>query len=274
MTVTPLTRVAIEQLVMGYERAVMGRSFQNEIDYIRRTLAFFSQQRLGPRNHRVETQASVIHGSPRIEYISQLTNQPVHVEFADLIFVFKHYFNQNLVEKRGLFVQCKYEPTGYTWHIDQEQFDFLSSYPQFRFWRPLRNNWYTINPVAISWAMYGFGAQIAPNTPIYQPVERIRQNAINIPRGRHNFPYNINPLGWDSNRSFLLRLMQGRLGENLLRNADMATLIHDLYIAVHLAPDPPSDMEFDKDIPTDAKSGIGLIEIRINEENNDFQVSA
>jgi hypothetical protein len=120
--------------------------------------------------------------------------------------------------------------------------------------------------------MYGLGANQIPITPIYQPAKRILNNRTGRPWVKTKFAYSVNPIrGWDSNHSFLLRLMQGRLGENLINNPAADDLIRDLYIAVHLTPDPPDDMVFDKINSTSPEKGIGLIEIKIVENGFDSQ---
>jgi hypothetical protein len=266
LTLNPTTKHDIRRFVNGYVRSVQHYPFTSEIDYIRKTVQYFSNRSLGPPNGRIVTQASEIHGTPKVEYFSQWINDLVEIEFADLIFVYKHIINRVIVEKRAVFVQCKYtKSSGYDWDIQQNQFDFLSTFPCFRFSSPRHPKIYYIEPNAISFAMYGFGAAWTPSTPIYQPAKRILKNRANKPHVKTKFNYLVNPiLGWDSSQSFLLRLMQGRLGENLMKNDLVDDLFKDLYVAVGMTPDPPDDLKF-IELKDKNEKGIALIEIKIEE---------
>ena len=69
-------------------------------------------------------------------------------------------------------------------------------------------------------------------------------------------------IGWDSSTSFLLKFVQGLVGENLMISTKVKAFVDDLYIVVGWKPDPPGELAWDNE--KKEGEGFGIIEFTVS----------
>jgi len=264
---------SFNQLLVHYHNDLWGNPPTNEVDFIDKTVQCFDNQNLNYQNQRLTTRSIKIHPTPQVRYYPngfQNQNPNYRIEMGDILYIFKHIVNGNLEIRRGMVVQVKFtNEDRIRWHIDIKQFRFLCNWHPFHLVHPIFPGNYTLHPRTNSWSMYGFVGPNALNYPVYYSANRIRNHRGGIPAGG-SFTYWIRPhYSWDTDTSFFMKLIQGYLGEDLLKNLNIAQFVNQLYVYMQWLPDPPGDPQWNGE-SIKGKQGLGIIEFTL-ESDIDFE---
>jgi len=266
MILNPILRNGFNQVLVNYHNLLWGNPPINEVDFIDKTVQSFCNLNLNVQNQKLTTRAVKIHPTPQVRYYpngfqNQIPN--IRIEMGDILYIFKHRVNGNLVTRRGMVVQVKYTMEDrLRWHIDIDQFRFLCNWHPFHIVSPQIPGNYTVHPRTNSWSMYGFIGPNAMNYPVYYSANRIRNHRGGIPAG-DAFTYWILPYySWDTDTSFFMKLIQGYLGENLISNNNIAQFVNQLYRYMQWLPDPPEDPQWNGE-SIKGEKGLGIIEFTL-----------
>ena len=122
---------------------------------------------------------------------------------GDILYIFKHRINGNVVTRRGVVTQVKYtNGIQNRWRIDVNQFRLLCNWPPFRLVRPAFNANHTIIPITRTWSMYAFVGPNALNYPVFYSAKRILGHRGNIPNQQSFTYYTLPNYYWDIDTSF------------------------------------------------------------------------
>jgi hypothetical protein len=217
------------------------------------------------------TRSVNIDNKPIVSFVPPLhSSWPLHREIGDLLFVFKHFLGNKLDAHRASIVQTKYTSgTRKSWSIETGQFLLMSYWPKFYMLRPAKYlQPYDLKPKMLSWAIYGFVGPNAIRYPLYYSTDRIlRSRGLSIPLSKHfSFSLNSMPAIWVYSSGFLLKLLQGFIGENLFLNPEVKTLVEDLYKIANLLPDPHGEFEWNKE-EFEERKNFGIVEFTITERS-------
>ena len=251
-----------------YHQSLWKRPPSRELDFINRTVASFKSLKISAGGQSLKARSKRIHLKPMVEYYPYgllLPNVHTTVEMGDLLFIYKHFLNGFLGAYRAVIVQAKYtKGKKRSWRIDTDQFYFLNHWPHFRIvklvskkWCPVSKKLYSIKPRTLTWATYGFVGPNATKYPVYYSSRRMLRYKTAIPSTKSfSFPVKSG-IGWDSSTSFLLKFVQGFVGENLLLSTKVKVFVDDLYVFANWKPDPPGDPEWDNEKD---EEGFGIVE--------------
>lgn len=254
----------------NYHQSLWNLPLSREMDFIDRTVASFRNLNIRSEQHNLKTRSKRIHLTPQVRFYRSpllLAGKHTTVEMGDLLLIFKHFLNGTLNAYRGIIVQAKYtKGNKRSWKIDADQFYFLTQWPRFQIARPTSKTWHAIKPRAFTWATYGFVGLNATGYPIYYSSARMLRRKRTVPPTK-SFSFSVQSRsGWDSSTSFLLKFIQGFVGENLLSNAKAKAFVHDLYTIMRWKPDPPGDLEWDEENSKESE-GFATIEFTVSTEN-------
>lgn len=106
----------------------------------------------------------------------------------------------------------------------------------------------------------------ATRYPLYYSSKRILGYK-GVISSTKSFSFHAKPgIGWDSSTSFLLKFLQGLVGENLVMSMRVKAFVDDLYIVAELRPDPPGEPEWG-DEASEENEGFGIIEFNVREQS-------
>ena len=147
-----------------------------------------------------------------------------------LLFIHKHILKGEVASYRASLIQVTFtKRKEKLWTIDTNQFSFLTRWQSFKM-APTFTKWYLLKPRMLTWATFGFLGPHLSIYPFYYSSKRMLKCTTKIPSTRSfNFPVN-RPIGWDSSTSFLIKFIQGVIGENLLTNVPIKSFVDDMYI--------------------------------------------
>lgn len=267
---SPPIKAQFRATLDNYHKYLWIPSLSGEIDFINRTVAVFRKLSIFTAKQSLKTRAKKIHLTPLVKYYRSTLfspSQPITVELADLLFIYKHFLNGVLNAYRAIVVQTKYtKGKKESWKIDTDQFYLLTRWPRFRIVRPVSKRAYSIKPRAFTWAVYGFIGPKAARCPVYYSSKRMVRKMTSIPSSNtFSFPVQ-KPIGWDSSTSFLLKFIQGLVGENLLHNSKARTFVDDLYFA-KWNPNPPSESKWENE--NEERGGFGIVEFAVFTERGE-----
>lgn len=263
-------RQLFENELWNYHRSLWNPPLTREIDFINRTVSGFQNITLTSGKQSISTRSHMIHATPQLKYFPKgpiFQNIFHRVEMGDLLFIYKHIVNGNLVSYRGIVVQAKYTSgNNRAWRVDRNQFFFLNNWPHFEIIRPRFNRMYLLNPSAKTWATYSFLGQNSTNYPIYYSSKRMLHHLGGMPT-THHFTYHTRPnVCWDYSKSFLMKFAQGYVGENLLHNQNIRDFVSDIYMIMNWEPDPPGEPDW-TNVEFSDDEGFGVVEFTITTEN-------
>lgn len=262
---------SFKQLLANYHNDLCGNPPTNEVDFIDKTVQCFDNKNLNYQNQRLTTRSIKIHPTPQVRYYPngfQNQNLSYEIEIGDILYIFKHRVNGVIETRRAIVVQAKFtKENKRRWGVNIEQFRFLCEWHPFHIVSPVLPGNHHLFPEARSWAMYAFFGPNALKYPVYYSANRIRNHRGGIPAGG-SFTYYIKPhYSWDTDTSFFMKLIQGYLGENLLKNINIAQFINQLYVYMQWLPDPPGDPQWNGE-SIKGKKGLGIIEFTLESEND------
>jgi len=268
----PLLKTQFRAALSNYHQSLWRRPLSGEIDFIDRTVASFQNLNLPAVNQSLKTRSKKIHPIPQVRFYRYgllFPTQHTTVEMGDLFFVYKHFLNGALDAYRAIIVQAKYtKGNKRSWKIDPDQFYFLTQWPNFRIVRPAFRKTHTIKPRALTWATYGFVGPNATRYPLFYSSTRMLRRKKNVPPTKSfSFPVQSG-IGWDSSTSFLLKFVQGLVGENLLSSTKVKAFVDDLYIAVKWKPDPPGEPKW-TDEKYEENKAFGVVEFTVSTERGE-----
>lgn len=272
MKLNPLLKTRFKAALSNYHQSLWRPSLSGEIDFIDRTVASFQNLNIPAGNQSLKTRSKRIHLTPQVRFYRYpllFPSKHTTVEMGDLLFIYKHFLNGGLDAYRAIIVQAKYtKGKKKSWKIDTDQFYFLTRWPRFKIVRPASKNWHSIKPRALTWASYGFVGPNATRYPLYYSSTRILRHKKTVPSTKSfSFPVQSG-VGWDSSTSFLLKFVQGLVGENLLSSTKVKAFVDDLYIVVKWKPDPPGDLEWNEE-KNEEDEGFGVVEFTVTSEQGE-----
>ena len=267
MKLNPLIKMQFKTALSNYHQSLWRPSLSGEIDFIDRTVASLQNLNIRAGRQSLDTRSKRIHLTPQVRFYRHPLLFPrkyTTVEMGDLLFVYKHFLNGVLDAYRAIIVQAKYtKEKKKSWKIDADQFYFLTQWPRFKIIRPMSKIWRSIKPRALTWASYGFVGPNAIRYPLYYSSKRMLRYKKTVPSTK-SFSFPVQPgIGWDSSTSFLLKFVQGLVGENLLLNTRVKTFVDDLYVIAKWKPDPPGELERYDD-KNDENEGFGVVEFTVS----------
>ena len=272
MKLNPPLKTQFKKALSNYHQSLWKPSLSGEIEFIDRTVASLQNLNFFGGKQSLKTRSKSIHLTPHVRFYRHPLlhpNKHTTVEMGDLLLVYKHFRDGVLDTYRAIIVQAKYtKGKKKTWRIDTNQFYFLTQWPRFRIVRPTSKKWHYIKPRTLTWASYAF---VGPTRyPLYYSSTRISHHRKRVPSQKSfSFPVRY-CVGWDSSTSFLLKFVQGFVGENLLSNIKVKRFVDDLYTLVKWKPDPPGELEWTEDSDEKDK-GFGVVEFTV--VNDDFSIS-
>jgi len=181
--------------------------------------------------------------------------------------MYKYFVNGVLQAHRAMLIQSKYTPKKYrSWKIDTDQFYFNTQWPKFKIVSPARFVIpFSVKPETLTWSTYGFVGPKAVRYPVYYSSARMLRATSSIPSSK-TFSFTLQtPIGWDSSTSFLLKFVQGFVGENLLSSKTVKKLVHALYVFAGWELDPPEELEWNNE-ESEEKGGFGIVEFAVKTE--------
>jgi hypothetical protein len=220
-------------------------------------------------NQSITTRSKRIHLTPKVRFprshFPKL--QSVTKELADLLLTYKHFVNGVLQAHKAILIQSKYtSKKRKSWKIDTDQFFFMTQWPSFKIVSPAKfARRFFVKPQTLTWSTYGFVGVGAVRYPVYYSSTRMLRVISRIPSTK-TFSFALQtPIGWDSSTSFLLKFIQGLVGENLLTSLSARKMIHALYIIAGWKLDPPEELEWNIEEPEEDK-GFGIVEFTVRTE--------
>jgi len=267
--INPLLKTRFKAALSNYHRILRRPSLSGEIDFIDRTVASFQNLNIPAGNQTLKTRSKRIHLTPQVRFYRYSLLHPgkhTTVEIGDLLFIYKHFLNGILDAYRAIIVQAKYtKGKKKSWKIDTDQFYFLLQWPRFKIVRPASKKWHSIRPSTLTWASYGFVGSNATRYPLYYSSTRILRHKKAV-LSTKSFSFAVHPgVGWDSSTSFLLKFVQGLVGENLLSSVKVKSFVDNLYVVVKWKPDPPEELEWHEE-KNEEKEGFGVVEFTVTSE--------
>lgn len=197
----------------------------------------------------IETRSAKMHRTPKATFPNcspALFCPLLRREICDLVFVYKHFTRNKLDAKRAVLVQAKY--TGgnrKTWLVETGQFCLLRFWPPFKIISPAKfSNVYHLVPKTRTWSTYCFVGPRASKYPLYFSAKRLHSYRPDMLLNKHSSITLRRGYKFDYSGSFLLKFVQGLLGEDLFFNSSISRFIDDLYKMVGLKPDPPEEFEW------------------------------
>lgn len=268
----PLLTTQFKAALSNYHQSLWRTTLSGEIDFIDRTVTSFQNLKIPAAIQSLKTRSKRIHLTPQVRFYRfglLFPNKHTTVEMGDLLFIYKHFLNRVLDAYRAILVQVKYtKGKAKSWKIDTDQFYFLTQWPSFMIVRPAFKKMYFIKPRTLSWATYGFVGPNAARYPLYYSSTRMLHHTKTVPSTKSfSFPVQSG-IGWDSSTSFLLKFVQGFIGENLLSSTTVKAFVDDLYIAVRWKPDPPGEPEWN-DEKNEENEGFGVVEFTVTSEQGE-----
>ena len=255
-----------------YHKSLWKPALSGEIDFIDRTVASFQNLNIAAGKQSLKTRSKRFHLTPKVTFYRYgllFPNRYTTVEMGDLLFIYKHFLNGVLDAYRAILVQAKYtKGKKKSWEIDTKQFFFLTQWPIFKIARKAFTQLHSIKPKTLTWATYGFVGPNAIRYPVYYSSTRMLRHKKTVPSTKSfSFPVQLG-IGWDSSTSFLLKFVQGLVGENLLSSTKVKAFVDDLYIVVKWKPDPPGESEWN-DEKNEEKEGFGVIEFTVTSKQRE-----
>lgn len=268
MSLTTPIKNQFKSVLNVYHQSLWNPQLSGELDFIDRTVSAFKNLGISAGGQILETRSKRIHLTPKVRFIIARLPSPKAVtkELADLLLVYKYFDNRVLQAYRAVLVQSKYTPRkSKSWRIDSEQFHLMTRWPKFRIVSPAKfAKSFLIKPQALTWSTYGFVGTKAVRYPIYYSSKRILRMKRLIPSSS-SFSFNLQtPIGWDSSTSFLMKFVQGFVGENLQGNSSVKDLVDALYVIAKIKPDPPDELEWKRD--NEERGGFGVVEFVVSTE--------
>jgi len=171
-----------------------------------------------------------------------------------------------LISHRAILVNVKFtKGEKKTWRINSNQLNFLNKWFNFQIMKPEGDQWYSLKPTTLTWSTYGFIGPNVTNYPIYYSADRVlRQNESSSPSKSFQFVLG-RPIGWDSSTSFLIKLVKGLIGENLLLNNKVKMFVEDLIEAKQETLFLRDKSEMRKQFAED--QGFGVVEFILESED-------
>lgn len=263
-----LLKARFRAALRNYHQSLRSPSLSGEIDFIDRTVKNTQKWNITAGNQSLKTRAKRIHLTPQARFFRYPLFPSKHttVEIGDLLLIYKHFLNGILDAYRAIIVQAKYtKGKKRSWKINTDQFYFLTQWPAFRIVRPASKKWHFIKPTTLTWASYGFVGPNATRYPIYYSSTRMLRGKRMVPSTK-SFSFAIRSvIGWDSSQSFLMKFVQGLVGENLLLSTKVKALVDDLYVITKLKPDPPGELEWNNE-NYEENEGFGIVEFTLTSE--------
>ena len=266
MNRTNILKKRFKLFLDNYHRNLWAPPLAGEIDFIDRTVDSFKSLKISAGRQSLKARSKRIHLTPIVEYYPYgrlVPNVHTTVEMGDLLFVYKRFLNGLLNAYRAAVVQAKHtKGKRKSWSIKTDQFFFLTHWPTFRIVKPKFRKWFLIKPEALTWATYGFVGPNATRYPLYYSSKRILRYKRTVPSTK-SFSFHTAPrTGWDSSTSFLLKFVQGLVGENLLSSARVKAFVDDLYVVARWKPDPPGEPKWDNK-KNEEREGFGIVEFTV-----------
>lgn len=263
----------IRKMLDIYHSNLKSPQLTGELDFINRSVRFLGNAYGTHAYETFITRSKNIDKSPIAEFFHQVScPNPSRREIADILLVSKIIHYGRLVRYRAILVQSKLTKNPQTkWSgVDSAQFYLVLNWPSFTRVKPKPLKQYVLEPKSMLWGTYAFVGPNVLNYPIYASPSKILRNNPNI-FAQKSFTYtpqNLN--GYNTSPSFLMRLIEGQLGEDLLKNIAIRDFVEELYRMVDLSPDPPDEFKWDDVRREDKTERFGVIEFttyRGKEEN-------
>ena len=272
MSLSPHLRAQIRARLANYHNSLWNTRLTGELDFLNRTVKGLNNINISTRSQSISSRCKRIHLTPLVRFHRNplATSLPTTTELSDLLLVIKHIVNGSIMEFRAILGQIKFTSQNRkTWHIDNDQFFLMTQWPRFNIVSPARfKSTFHIKPKTRTWSSYGFVGPLAVRFPIYFSSSRILKIKSRMPTTK-SFSFRPKPsYGWDSSPSFLIKFLQGLIGENLLKNRSAFALIRALYILAEWEIDPPDELEwnFEKD---EKNNGFVIIEFTVRTEEKE-----
>lgn len=277
MKLNQILKKAFGNRLRAYHDSLWKTPITNELDFIDRTVKGLGGINEASGRQRISSRSKRIHLSPQVRYypyslIYPKNNKPI--EIGDILFIYKHFLDSVLDDYRGMIVQAKYNKGVKTaWRIHTNQFYFLAMWPLFEIVKPKFNKKYSIQPGSLLWGSYCFVGPNATKYPVYYSSDRMLRHRKQMPTTK-SFTYNLlQYYSWDTSPAFLMRFIQGLIGEDLLDNQAIMELVDDIYKVMKWKPDPPGEPQWNDVTYTD-EEGFGVVEFTVSSEglqDNDKQ---
>lgn len=274
MRLNSFIKAQLRKQLFTYHTSLWKPPLKREMDFLDLTVKGLNNIRISHGSQTVSSRCKRIHLTPKVSFFRNplTTISPTTTELSDLLLVVKYFENGSLKQFRAILGQIKFtSQKPKSWHIDTDQFFLMTQWPRFTIVSPARfRSTFHIKPKTSTWSSYGFIGPLATRFPIYHSAQRILKKKTLIPKTQ-SFSFNPRPpSGWDSSPSFMIKFLQGLIGENLLKNKSALALIRALYIIAKWKVDPPDELEWISD--KDAESnGMGIIEFTVNTEKESEQ---
>jgi hypothetical protein len=264
----------IRQMLANYHANLISPPLNGELDFIKRSVLFLGNAYGTNGYETFITRSANIDKSPIVEFLHQVHCQnPTHREIGDILLVSKIIHYGRLVRYRAILVQSKLTKNQQMrWAgVDTAQLFLISMWPSFLRVKPQPRKSYDLSPESLLWGAYAFVAPNVLNFPIYSsPSKILEQNPSIFSQKSFTFvPSNLN--GYNTSPSFLMRLIECQIGEDLLTNSNIRNFVEELYRMVDLAADPPDEFYWNQDLERDPEKGFGIIEFAtfIGKEKNE-----
>lgn len=253
----------------SYHRSLWRSPLSGELDFIDRTVSSFHKRRISVAKQSLTARSKRIHLTPKVKFSRSgfPMSQAITKELADLLVTYKYFVNGVLQAHRAILIQSKYTgKKNRSWKIDTDQFYFMTQWPKFKIVSPARfTKPYSVKPKTLTWSTYGFVGPNAVRYPVYYSSTRMLRARSSIPSSK-TFSFTLqSPIGWDSSTSFLLKFVQGFVGENLLSSLTVKKLVHALYVIAGWKLDPPGELEWNNE-ESEEKEGFGVVEFTVRAE--------
>lgn len=261
-----------------YHNSLLYPPVLDEDDFVERTVKAFQKLSKSGDGQSLRTRSVKVHGKPWVCFSPGSSSLPATVrrEIGDILFVYKHLSSGRLDSHRGSLVQVKYAGDGHkSWVVETGQFCLMVHWPKFNVIKPARFfKTYDLEPNTLSWATYCFVGPNVTKYPLYFSSNRILRALPfrSVPSTRH-FSFSLDLVSVASSiygAGFLLRFLQGMMGENLFINLNTKILVNDLYKIARLVPDPPGELEWNSEEPEE-RGNFGIVEFTVTEERESIR---
>jgi len=255
----------IRQVLANYHNTLKFPTLTDERGFIKRTTSFFRSRPVWHGRSFLITRSAYIDRSPIVEFHHTTPwPNPDKREVGDILFVSKLKRGNKIVKKKAIIVQSKFTKSHQrSWkNIDTAQFYLTLKWPDLTRVSPKPKKLYKISPSCLTWGTYAFVGPFAVNYALYMTPARIFR-ACPAVLSQRTFTFNIKKsIGWDTSPSFLMKLIFGFIGEDLLANNAIESFVKDLYKIASLQPDPPGEFEWKPN--KEEQKGFGIVEFTLS----------
>lgn len=268
MTLNSVLYEKFKLVLDRYHQSLWRSPLSGEKDFVNRTLNSFQNLTLTGQQQVLTIRSQKPFWKPLVKYFPYgllFPERYVTIMLGNLLLKCKHKMVGRLISHRAILVNVKFtKGEKKTWRISSNQFNFLNKWFNFQIMKPEGDQWYSLKPTTLTWSTYGFIGSNVTNYPIYYSADRVlRQNESSSPSKSFQFVLGRS-IGWDSSTSFLIKLVKGLIGENLLLNNKVKMFVEDLTEAKQETLFLRDKSEMRKQFAED--QGFGVVEFILESE--------